>query len=209
MLQRWTWKHWCALGAVIIVCIILISNVVRNLDSAETRSQAGTADSSQTAAVEDDTDPVPTNTEPPVASSSSPPVEEDDEEELSPDQYGGEPDYGPSGGKGQDLPRGEKWFDDWKPVSDQLGAAFVDTAVGQKDWAESVTEFMTDHLADSYESVDIRNVPQGTFKESVLLADSSTPKAIWAEIRYDSFTMNVKFVYEEDSWKADQIEPKG
>lgn len=185
-MKRWTLKHWVVLGVLVALVGVLIFNMMRNREESEAESNA----EESTAA--------------PSSQAPSPSTDPDEIERLTEEQgESGEPESGPG-----DLPKGEGWFDAWKPAAEQLGMAFVDTSQGEKEWTETLTGMMTDRLAESYESVDVRNVPHGSYEGVELDEASSTWDSVWVTIKYDTFSMKVRFRHHNDQWLADEIQPQ-
>nr|WP_173051619.1 hypothetical protein [Brevibacterium sp. Ap13] len=181
----WSWKQWTALGVFVVLVGVLIFNGIRNRD--ETR-----------AAQEVEETPSATATP-----SEEPELDPDEIDRLTEEQgESGEPESGPG-----DLPVDEPWFKTWKQAAEQLAIAFVDTSGGQEEWTDTMSEMMTDRLAESYESVDIRNVPQGTYQSVELDEQASTADAVWVTITYDTFTMKVRLRHHNERWLAEEIEP--
>ncbi|SMX97145.1 hypothetical protein [Brevibacterium aurantiacum] len=184
-MKRWTLKHWIALGVLVAFVGVLGFNILRNRDTPEVESNAEESTAAST------------------SQAPTPSIDPDEKKRLIEEQAeSGEPESGPG-----ELPVGEEWFDGWKPAAEQLGMAFVDTSQGEKEWSETMTGMMTDRLAKSYESVDVRNVPQGSYEGVVLDESSSTWDSVWVTIKYDTFSMKVRFRHHNDQWLAEEIQP--
>lgn len=184
-MKRWTWKQSVVLVVFVLFVGVMIFNIVRNNGSGSSEA----------------------NGEQPSSAAQSPstlPTVDQDEIDLLIEEQGesGEPETGPG-----ELPVGEKWFDAWRPTAEQLAMAFVDTGQTQEEWMEGLSDMMTDRLAESYEGVDLRNVPRGTYQRVVLDETSSTWSSVWVTIEYDSFSMKVRLKHQNDRWLAETIEP--
>lgn len=183
-MRRWTWKQWCALGVFVLLGAAVVFNAMRN--RADTDAEAEPEPSVSQSAVQP-----------------SPTIDQDEVDRITEEQgESGEPETGPG-----DLPTGEDWFDSWRPTAEQFGMAFVDTEQSQEEWSAALTEMMTDRLAESYDSVDIRNVPKGTYRGVKLDEAESSESAVWVTITYDSFSMKVRFRHHADEWLAEEVQP--
>ena len=131
------------------------------------------------------TSPNPPAEPPPVSSSST------------------EPTFNPSAG---DAGPSEQPQEAWQPVVEHFARNFTNTAGGDQEWRNRLTgdrtpPYITDAVAEQLRTVDVRNVPQGTYDAYEIVRASAYD--ISAKVSYrEGWSMQVQLITDGTDWQV-------